>query len=239
LVCGRPADAILVASQAFDAHYGHVWPSRSCELADVAARANRLLPAHHQQTTWLRSTVELLRRDTSDAALAWWPPVLTAEISDDISDWQAALRAVTGAEVPVVVGLRTRIGAARALLKAGRRDRGITLLRESADQAAALHARGITADISEIARHFRLPGFESSPNPTTLNQLASLSPRELDVLRLVAAGHSNGRIAAELFISIKTVSVHVSHILDKLAVTSRGEAAAVAWRDGLTVPGAG
>jgi DNA-binding NarL/FixJ family response regulator len=55
------------------------------------------------------------------------------------------------------------------------------------------------------------------------------------VLRLIAAGHSNGRIAAELTISVKTASVHVSHILDKLGVTSRGEAAALAWQAGLPV----
>jgi DNA-binding NarL/FixJ family response regulator len=55
------------------------------------------------------------------------------------------------------------------------------------------------------------------------------------VLRLVARGHSNGRIAAELHISVKTASVHVSHILDKLAVANRGEAAARAWENGLTL----
>ena len=48
------------------------------------------------------------------------------------------------------------------------------------------------------------------------------------MLRLVAAGRSNREIAAELFISPKTASVHVSNILGKLNVTSRGEAAAKA-----------
>jgi hypothetical protein len=50
------------------------------------------------------------------------------------------------------------------------------------------------------------------------------------VLRLVAAGRSNREIAGELFISVKTASVHVSNILGKLGVTSRGEAAAAAHR---------
>jgi DNA-binding NarL/FixJ family response regulator len=50
------------------------------------------------------------------------------------------------------------------------------------------------------------------------------------VLRLVAAGRSNREIAGELFISAKTASVHVSNILAKLGVTSRGEAAAAAHR---------
>ena len=50
------------------------------------------------------------------------------------------------------------------------------------------------------------------------------------MLRLVAAGRSNPEIAAELFISAKTASVHVSNILAKLGVSSRGEAAAAAYR---------
>ena len=57
----------------------------------------------------------------------------------------------------------------------------------------------------------------------------SLTEREREVLRLVAAGRSNREIAAELFISPKTASVHVSNILGKLGVASRGEAAATAY----------
>ena len=57
-----------------------------------------------------------------------------------------------------------------------------------------------------------------------------LTPREQEVLWLVAAGRSNGDIAAELFISRRTASVHVSNILGKLGVSSRGEAAAIAHR---------
>ncbi|WTY93316.1 response regulator transcription factor [Sphaerisporangium sp. NBC_01403] len=60
--------------------------------------------------------------------------------------------------------------------------------------------------------------------------VADLTPRELEVLRLVAQGRSNRDIAGELFISAKTVSVHVSNILGKLGVSTRGEAAAAAHR---------
>jgi DNA-binding NarL/FixJ family response regulator len=63
-----------------------------------------------------------------------------------------------------------------------------------------------------------------------------LTVRELEVLQLVAAGRSNREIAAELFISAKTASVHVSNILGKLGVASRGEAAATAYREGLAEP---
>jgi DNA-binding NarL/FixJ family response regulator len=57
------------------------------------------------------------------------------------------------------------------------------------------------------------------------------------VLRLVAAGRSNREIAAELFISPKTASVHVSNILGKLGAASRGEAAAKAHALRLFEPG--
>lgn len=64
-----------------------------------------------------------------------------------------------------------------------------------------------------------------------------LTAREMEVLRLAAAGHSNQQIAAELFISPKTASVHVSNILGKLGVASRVEAAATAYRLHLLGPG--
>src|SRR5215217_7210271 len=57
--------------------------------------------------------------------------------------------------------------------------------------------------------------------------------REVEVLQLVAEGKSNGEIGAALFISTKTASVHVSNILAKLGVSTRGEAAAIAHRRGL------
>lgn len=82
-----------------------------------------------------------------------------------------------------------------------------------------------------------VPAAESA-KPVDPAEELGLTPRERDVLRLVAAGRSNRQIAEELFISPKTASVHVSNILAKLGVSSRGEAAAVAHRlrlvDGLT-----
>ena len=60
-----------------------------------------------------------------------------------------------------------------------------------------------------------------------------LTPREREVLALVADGRTNRQIAEALFISAKTASVHVSNILAKLGVASRVEAAAVAHRLGL------
>jgi DNA-binding NarL/FixJ family response regulator len=61
---------------------------------------------------------------------------------------------------------------------------------------------------------------------------AGLSEREVEVLKLVAAGFTNPQVASTLFISRKTAEHHVSNILAKLGVTSRTEAAAAAVRLG-------
>ena len=60
-----------------------------------------------------------------------------------------------------------------------------------------------------------------------------LSPRETEVLRLVAAGDSNGQIAARLAISINTVERHVTNIYRKIDVRGRAEATAWAIRNGI------
>ena len=63
---------------------------------------------------------------------------------------------------------------------------------------------------------------------------AGLTAREVEVLQLVAAGMTNKQIAGELFISERTAAHHVGHILDKLGVSSRVEAAGIAHQAGLT-----
>ena len=65
-----------------------------------------------------------------------------------------------------------------------------------------------------------------------------LTPREREVLGLVAAGRSNGEIGRQLFISTKTVSVHVSNILRRQGVSSREEAARLGHRRSGDLPGA-
>jgi DNA-binding NarL/FixJ family response regulator len=66
--------------------------------------------------------------------------------------------------------------------------------------------------------------------------LAALTARERSILALVARGMSNHQIAAELYISERTARTHVSHILAKLQLTSRTQAALVAIREGLVTP---
>ena len=69
--------------------------------------------------------------------------------------------------------------------------------------------------------------------PTTPPARFGLSGRELEVLALVAEGRTNGEIGTALFITPKTASVHVTHILNKLGVSSRIEAALFAAQSGL------
>jgi DNA-binding response OmpR family regulator len=67
-------------------------------------------------------------------------------------------------------------------------------------------------------------------------ELASLTRRELEVLRLLAIGQSQREIAAELVISPRTVGTHIEHILEKLGVRSRSQAIALAYRERLLEP---
>jgi DNA-binding NarL/FixJ family response regulator len=67
----------------------------------------------------------------------------------------------------------------------------------------------------------------------TLSPPVPLTERELEVLSHIAAGRSNGQIAADLFISPKTVSVHVSNLLRKIGVENRVQAAAWAEQVGV------
>jgi DNA-binding CsgD family transcriptional regulator/tetratricopeptide (TPR) repeat protein len=71
------------------------------------------------------------------------------------------------------------------------------------------------------------------PRPATRANPALLTPRELDVLRLVAIGRRNGEIAEELVLSRRTVDHHVSALLRKLGAATRGEAVALAQRLGV------
>jgi len=75
-----------------------------------------------------------------------------------------------------------------------------------------------------------------APSSEDRGVLSTLTPRELDVLRLLARGLSSGKVAQELFISKRTVDTHTQRILTKLGVHSRTEAVALAYRFGLVNP---
>ena len=112
-------------------------------------------------------------------------------------------------------------------------------LRAACDAARAMGAAPLVAEIEALARRARLPldvaaADEGSGEDDSPAAQLGLTPRELEVLLLVAEGRTNREIGAELFMSEKTASVHVSRILAKLGVGGRVEAAAVAHRLGLT-----
>jgi DNA-binding CsgD family transcriptional regulator len=104
----------------------------------------------------------------------------------------------------------------------------------AADGHAPLLAQVRTlADRARIPLHPPAAVTAQAPSPAQARLPYGLTGRELAVLRLVAAGHSNAQIGAELYISRATASVHVTSILRKLGVTSRVQAAALAERAGL------
>lgn len=133
---------------------------------------------------------------------------------------------------------RGRQGAAALASRSDRRD-AEAALREARSLAAGLGAELLRAEVEDLARRARLdlrepvPGEVAEGPPESPAEAAGLTKREAEVLSLVAAGRSNRQIGAALFMSEKTASVHVSRILTKLAVSSRGEAAALAHRLGL------
>jgi DNA-binding NarL/FixJ family response regulator len=95
----------------------------------------------------------------------------------------------------------------------------------------ALLAPGITRRlISEFAQR-------PAPRPQPAPALAELTPRERQVLQLVAEGLSNSEIAGRLVVTEETVKTHVSRILNKLGLRDRTQAVVAAYETGLVVPG--
>jgi DNA-binding CsgD family transcriptional regulator len=148
---------------------------------------------------------------------------------NDPQAWQAVLDAFGPDYVYEIA--RTRWRLAEALAEAGRRDEAAEQWRQAAQTADRLGARPLRRALDDLARRARIGTVPDEAADGAV--LASLTSREREVLRLIAAGRSNREIAAVLYIAPKTASVHVSNILGKLGAASRTEAAAIAHREGL------
>ncbi|SNS67244.1 DNA-binding response regulator, NarL/FixJ family, contains REC and HTH domains [Asanoa hainanensis] len=124
-----------------------------------------------------------------------------------------------------------RAGASGFLLKDVRAETLFDAVRVIAAGEALLAPTVTRRLIGEFARQHR----PSAPAPVALS---ALTPRETQVLRLVAEGLSNPEIAARLVVTEETVKTHVSRMLTKLGLRDRTQAVVAAYETGLVVPGA-
>jgi DNA-binding NarL/FixJ family response regulator len=121
-----------------------------------------------------------------------------------------------------------RAGASGFLLKDAPEDQLVAAIRIAADGGAMFSPSVTRRLIEEFSRRV-------SPEPPP--GLAELTPREREVLRLLARGLSNQEIAAELVVSEHTAKTHVAHILSKLGLRDRIQAVVLAYETGLVRPG--
>jgi DNA-binding NarL/FixJ family response regulator len=181
-------------------------------------------------------------RAAIDLARLRAPDVVLMDIRmPDIDGLEATRRLLRDFERPVAVLILTtfdldayvydalRAGASGFLLKDTLPEDLVSAIRVVA-RGDALIAPGITKRlIEQFARSAPAP-----PSPA----IAELTPREIEVLILVARGLSNAEIADELVLSHATVKTHVKHILTKLGIRDRVQAVVVAYEAGLVYPGA-
>jgi DNA-binding NarL/FixJ family response regulator len=256
----RPGDAVATAEQALarpDLRQSsrYAWPlleaaARACVAAftaaatgrdqDLAGRARRLLDRLRalaetidaygplEQAHQLAFTAESVRA----AAVGIAPPAAgTGPDADALDAWDAAAQAWQRLDSPYPLACAL-LHAAEAALDRGDREGATGRLARAAPLADSLAAGPLCEQIGSLVRRARLRIPAGAAREQTGGTFG-LTARETEVLRLVAAGRSNRDIAAELFISAKTASVHVSNILAKLNVATRTEAAAIAHRSGL------
>jgi len=188
--------------------------------------------------------------EATEAALELGRRHLTAWEVGDLAVWRrragieeaidAAVAEPYAAELAAdherAAGLWTELGCPyeAALALAGADDDGA--LRRSLDDLRRLGAAPAAAIVARRLRKRGARGLPRGPRATTRENPAGLTAREIEVLGLVAEGLRNAEIAECLFLSEKTVGHHVSAILRKLDVRSRGQASAEAFRLGIAGP---
>jgi DNA-binding CsgD family transcriptional regulator len=222
-------------------------------LAELAtlARVRRDTDAARTLLARAGELIDIARRAAEEAATvtpnaAGWLALAEAE-HERVRDvappesWSEAAAAWDRLERPPLAAY-CRWREAEALVAAGAsRTEAGTPLRAAHAVAARIGAKPLLRELDLLAQRARLdlapPEAADSNVEQGLEQALGLTPREAEVLRLVARGYTNREIAAALVISVKTASVHVSHILRKLDAPNRLEAATIAHR--LTPPDGG
>ncbi|MFF7731610.1 AAA family ATPase [Streptomyces sp. NPDC007984] len=194
------------------------WADTAAELVElareVAVHGENGTPQGPEGQAWLaRAEAEWVRATKGPDAAAWAEAVTAFGYGD------------------VYELARCRVRYTEALVAAGRREEAAAEARAVREAAEELGATPLREQVEALVRRGRL--FDVSGDD---DRPGTLTAREQDVLRLLALGRSNRQIGEELFISGKTASVHVSNILAKLGASSRGEAVAIAYREGLITP---
>jgi DNA-binding NarL/FixJ family response regulator len=148
------------------------------------------------------------------------------------ASWSAGIRVLilTTFERDEYVFDALRAGAAGFLLKNSSPEDLIRAIRIVAAGDSLLAPSVTRRVIAEFAR--------LAVEPRQSGRLGGLTDRETEVLRLVAAGHSNSEIAGQLYVGEATVKTHVSHLLTKLGLRDRVQAVVFAYESGLIRPGA-
>ena len=150
--------------------------------------------------------------------------------ADDRATWRAVAEGWQGAGQPYREAY-ARLREAEAAVRAGRREQAARALAACQELASELPSAPLLSMAQELARRARLTDRAAPPkSPAAASARFDLTGRETEVLALLVNGDSNRQIARALFISERTVAVHVSRILDKLGVRNRTEAATVGAR---------
>jgi DNA-binding CsgD family transcriptional regulator/tetratricopeptide (TPR) repeat protein len=202
---------------------------RAAELArDAASLAAGTYLAGASSTPWMRAVAVQVGAEAERAAGR-----------SDPATWGAA--ATAHAEVGTVPDVAyCRYRQAEALLVRGDSIAAGVALREAHAIALRVGMTPLVGWVETMARRARLqldvpPDAQDRTLPNAPPDPWGLSQREREVLALLGQGHTNRQIGEVLFISGKTASVHVTHILDKMGVSSRTEAALLDGRSAMTI----
>ncbi|MDR7277802.1 response regulator transcription factor [Catenuloplanes atrovinosus] len=182
-------------------------------------------------------------RSAVDTALRLRPDVVVMDVRMPVMDGIEATRRLAGAGVqdPMKVLVVTTFNLDEYVYEALRAGAAGFLLKDASPQALIAGVRTVARGDSLIAPEVtrRLIGRYAArlrPADPAAAAASTLTPRELEVLRLIAAGHSNAEIATELVIGAETVKTYVSRILTKLGLRDRVQAVVHAYRTGLVSP---